>query len=91
MPTKFERIREQLNEANPEALLADGFEEALIGTAMVFSKGPVALYDRAKCIQILVERDKMSEEEAEEYFSFNVEGAYAGEFTPAFAMLESEV
>jgi hypothetical protein len=31
--------------------------------------------------------DGMSQEEAEEYFSFNVEGAWVGENTPLFATL----
>ena len=62
-------------------LLADGFEEAFVGIAKQFNN-KFALYDRNKCIKILM-RD-MSYEEAEEYFAFNVEGAYAGENTPAF-------
>ena len=68
-----------------EALLADGFEDALIGYVEVFNR-TVALYDRAKCIEILME-DGMSDEEANEYFNYNVVGAYVGEATPAFATL----
>lgn len=79
-------ILEELRERNPEILLADGFEEAIIGTVQVFSK-EVALYDRAKCLKILQKRDGMSEEDAVEYFDFNVTGAYVGEMTPAFATL----
>ena len=63
--------------------LADGFEDAFIGIARQFGK-PFAVYDRQKCIDILVERDEMSYEDAEEYFQFNVEGAWVGENTPAF-------
>jgi len=65
-------------------LLADGFENAFIGLATQFTKEPVALYDRDLCIRVLVERDGMSVEEAEEYFEFNVEGAWVGEQTPMF-------
>jgi hypothetical protein len=65
-------------------LLADGFEEAFVGVGRQFGK-PIAVYDRAKCIEILT-RD-MSEEEAEEYFQFNTEGAYVGEQTPIFLEL----
>ena len=67
-------------------LLADGFEEAFIGVIQRFNTH-CTLYDRAKCIKILMERDGMSEEEAEEYFEFNVVGAWVGEETPAFATL----
>jgi hypothetical protein len=64
-----------------EIVLADGFEEAFIGIARQFNK-PFAVYDREKCLDIL-EKD-MPYEEAMEYFSYNVEGAYMGEQTPAF-------
>jgi hypothetical protein len=63
--------------------LADGFEEAFFGIARQFGK-PFALYDRKKCIDILINRDGLSYEDAEEYFCFNVEGAWVGENTPAF-------
>jgi hypothetical protein len=64
-----------------EVLLADGFEDAFVGIGRQFGN-PVAVYDRSKCIKILTE--DMTEEEAEEYFQFNVEGAYVGKNTPIF-------
>ena len=75
---------QQLAEIDPEILTADGFEEALVGVARVFNT-VVALYDRAKCIKVLMDRDGMTEDEAEEFFEFNVVGTYVGERTPAFA------
>ena len=65
------------------ALLADGFEQALIGYGYQFNY-PVAVYSRKRCMDILVERDEMSYEDAMEYFDFNVAGAYVGESTPIF-------
>jgi hypothetical protein len=62
-------------------LIPDGFEEAFVGIATQFNK-PIAIFDRQKCIEILCK--DMSYEEAVEYFSYNVEGAYVGENTPAF-------
>ena len=44
----------------------------------------LAVYDRQKCIEILIDRDGMSEEEAVEYFEFNVTNAWVGENTPIF-------
>ena len=64
-------------------LLADGFEDALIGLGFQFNT-PIAVYDRAQCLHILMTRDGMTEEDAEEYFSFNVIGAYMGRRTPVF-------
>lgn len=40
------------------------------------------VYDYAKMLAILIKRDKMSLESAEEYLSYNVEGAWVGEQTP---------
>jgi len=63
------------------ALLATGFEDALLGFGTRFIYD-VAIYDYSKCIEILA-RD-MSQEDAEEYFEFNVRGAFVGENTPVF-------
>ena len=65
-------------------LLADGFEAAFVGVGSQFSNEPVAIYDRAKCLAILMERDGMTEEESEEFFDFNVQGAWVGDQTPIF-------
>ena len=75
-------ILEALAEENPEALTFDGFEGALIGFARQQYKPPLAVYDREKCLEILVTRDGMTHETAEEFFSFNTEGAWMGEHTP---------
>lgn len=64
-------------------LLADGFEDAFIGVVYGKSRRPVACYNRTECISILVGRG-MTVEEAEEYFSFNVDDAWVGETTPMF-------
>lgn len=83
----FEEKKDLLAEANEAALLADGFEDALIGMGTVFSNGPIAVYDFEKRIEVLKKRDGRSDEEAREYMDFNVTGAFAGEHTPAFVTL----
>lgn len=85
--TKDEAYKELLSEVNEEMLFADGYEDALIGYVERFGMGPVALYDRNKCIEILMKRDGMTDEEAEEFFSFNTIGAWMGDSTPAFAVI----
>jgi len=79
-------IRQYLADLDPDLLLADGFDDALLGYVQRFNQ-TVALYDRAKCIEILMKRDEMSDEDAEEFFEFNVVGAFVGDYTPAFATL----
>ena len=79
----FEEKKEFISQHNSEALLADGFEDALIGVGQQFDKA-LAVYDRQKCIEILMKRDGMSDEEAVEFFEYNVTGAWVGEYTPIF-------
>lgn len=74
---------EHLRENYPECLLADGFEDALIGLVDGACRQPVACYDFARCVEILMARG-MSEEDAIEYLDFNTLGAYVGEYTPLF-------
>jgi|TARA_R110002020_G_scaffold128567_4_gene288153 hypothetical protein len=81
----MEKLQEWLADRNDEALLADGFDAAFVG---VVSRGglscPVAVYDAERCVEILIERDGMTYEEADEFFSFNVLGSYVGEYTPMY-------
>jgi len=77
-----EELLEQLADENPEALLADGFENAILGICERFGQPPLMAYDYGKCIQILMQN--MTEEEAVEYFEYNTLGAWVGENTPVF-------
>jgi len=79
-----EELLEALGEINPEALLADGLEDAFIGYTLNHHHAHVAVYDYDKCIEVLVDRDGMSHEEADEFLSFNTLGAYVGENGPIF-------
>jgi len=81
--TVSEFIEEYDMDDESPVIMADGLEEAFIGLSYRFNDGPVATYDREKIIEIYV-RDGMSYEEAEEYFGFNVLGAWVGEKTPVF-------
>jgi hypothetical protein len=75
---------EEIAEYNPEALVCDGFDEAILGMAERINLGPVVAYDVEKMLEIMVERDGMTYEEAQEFFDFNIIGAWMGEFTPIF-------
>jgi hypothetical protein len=87
MNTKIQNTISLCGCEDEEIMLADGFEDAFLGIATQFDN-KFAVYDRAKCIEILA-RD-MSYEDAEEYFQFNVEGAWVGEGTPAFLCFERD-
>ena len=66
-----------------ELLFADGFDDAILG--LTYRAGhSIVLYDRDACIRILMARDEMSLEDAEEFFDYNVAGAYHGPKTPLY-------
>ena len=63
-----------------ECLLADGFNDAVIG--IVYGLEPKAVYSVRKIVDILME--DMSYEDAVEHFEYNIGGAYVGEKTPLY-------
>lgn len=77
---------ERIAEIDEDILLADGLEGALIGYLDHWGH-TIALYDRDKCIEILMEQLDCDYDDAVEYFDFNVSGAYMGDRTPAFAVI----
>lgn len=92
-----EELLERLNEEG--ALVATGLDDALIGIGHVWveqgeGEGCVrrylAVYSEQKCIEILMERDGMAEDEAQEFFDTNVVGAYVGVGTPIFVDIVEE-
>ena len=78
---------DEIAEINPEAMLADGLDDAIMGMCMQFGAEPLVAYDYEKCIEILIERDNMSRIEAIDFIQFNVIGAYVGLNTPVFIMV----
>lgn len=74
---------------NEEMLLADGFDLAIIGVAEICGN-TICAYDYNKCLDILVMRDGMTYEDAEEFMEFNVVGSYMGANTPCFIRLFSD-
>ena len=70
-------------------LKADGFDQAIIGQTydMVVSEERL-IYSIDKCVEILVERDGMTSEEAIEFLDFNVLCAYIGKDQPIFVSSE---
>ena len=68
------------------AIILDGLDDAIIGIVEDFGNSPRVLYCRNKILEILQERDLMTEQEAEEYYDYNILGLYTGEQNPVFAI-----
>ena len=59
------------------------FDAAIIGVAESCGQPSVVCYSRTRVIEIL-EGMGMDHDEANEYFDFNIGGAYMGDGTPTF-------
>ena len=86
-PTERKEMIEELAEENPDALTADGFDDAFIGICRRFSLPVLAAYSYEKCIEIIM-KGGADYEEAVEHFEFNVIGSWVGEGTPVFIKME---
>ena len=76
----IDRIMEWFPEE--EIVSADGFDKAIIG---VSNNDMRVIYSKSLCIDILMSQG-MDEDEALEYFEYNVSGAYVGEKTPIWCL-----
>ena len=74
-------MKDKLVALDPELLFADGYDDCIMG--LTFKDGvAVVIYSADLMIEKLCE--DMTEQEAHEFFSFNIEGAYVGERTPVY-------
>ena len=60
----------------------DGFDSAMIGVGERNNTDSMIVYDYDKMVDVLVMRDGMAQEEAEEYLDYNVVCAWIGDTTP---------
>jgi len=65
-------------------ITADGFETAFVAVGFRYNGNDIAVYDYDLCIDVLIQRDEMSLQEAYEFMDYNVIGSYVGEETPLF-------
>jgi len=73
---------EEFCEGEEGVLFADGFDDCILG--VVNTPSTKICYNADKMIHSLINKDNLTFEEATEHFSFNIEGAYIGEYTPLY-------
>ena len=79
-------LKNKLVKLDPELLFADGYDDCIIG--LKFREDlPVVFYNADRIVYKLT--NDMSEEEAWEFFEFNIAGAYVGKRTPLYWYNES--
>tara|TARA_Y100000310_G_C20504834_1_gene725888 strand:- start:287 stop:640 length:354 start_codon:yes stop_codon:yes gene_type:complete len=81
--TEIQRIQERLEASGEEALGADGYDDCVVGLAYQHTL-PLIVYSKRKIIERLMASDDISRADAEEFFDFNIGGAYVGAGTPLF-------
>jgi len=81
-------LRETLKDLNPDAMFADGLDEAMAGLGGQHPSVPVVIYDYDKCVDIFMRDNDWSYDEAVEWMEFNVVCAYVGSGTPIFMKRE---
>lgn len=79
-------IRERIAEENPELLFCDGYDDCIIGTVSRKLAETVVCYDLNAMIAKMV-REGMTEEEAWEWYEYNIIDGYHGKYTPCFLRL----
>ena len=75
-----------MSDKKPELLYPTDMEDAIVGVCHHDwrTEQPLVVMDQNKIIDILMERDGMSYEEAQEFFDYNIAGAHMGPGTPLF-------
>ena len=80
--SNLDLLIETLEEENPEAIVYDDADEAVLGLVYHNDKPPILAYSYIIWIKMLMNRDGMSEDEAVEYFDYNVDGLILGDNQP---------
>ena len=89
--SKIDRLKKEISEWNPDAVLWDDIDDAIIGIGCQHGGNYVVVYDKIKGIETLahhyMEEDDTLDydyayQDAIEWFEYNIECAYVGENTP---------
>lgn len=82
--TKENPVIDKIVELNPEAIVLDGLDDAIVGVGYSKDLEPRLIYSISKIILILMERDKMTQLEAVEFYDYNIADGYFGNHGPIF-------
>lgn len=81
-------IDQQVNEDTLFLEPRESYDDCIIGITYDGSK---VIYDATKIMDVLMSIDDMTDEEALEFFEYNILGSYVGENTPIYVVnLRSE-
>jgi hypothetical protein len=78
-----QKTLELISDLTDDALKMDGYDDCIIGVSERFGQPNHIVYDLGKVLEKLVSQG-LTEDEALEWYEFNMLGAYVGETTPSF-------
>jgi hypothetical protein len=78
---RAQRVLDQLSDLNPDAVLFDNMESALVGVGYVSNSDPIAVYSMARIYEEL-SRVGLSQEDAEEYVTIKFLAQHAQKNAP---------
>ena len=78
----MEFTREFLDEFAEGAIILDGYDDCIVGITEEFGNGPRILYSKKKILEKLI--IGIHEDEALEFYYYNIVGGYFGEQNPIF-------
>jgi hypothetical protein len=81
------KIKILLESADPDAIVLDGFNDALIGTT---SDGRL-VYDIGLMRKILIQRNKIEQIDADEYLDYRFFNAFFGTLNPIYVNLNIDL
>lgn len=73
-----------LEDLPEDVVLLSGLDDAIVGITEEFGGISRILYSRDKIIEILQDRDGMTEDESFEFYDFNILGLHVSDCNPIF-------
>ncbi len=87
MMTEENPTLEHIRELNPEAIVLDGLDDAIVGVGHSKDLEPRLIYSVNIIILTLMRRDNMTLTEAQEFYDYNIVDGYFGNHGPIFLEL----
>jgi|TARA_R110000803_G_scaffold112660_7_gene181054 hypothetical protein len=82
MSIDYQGIIENVSTSNPQAIILDGLDEAIIG--MSEGSNPIFMYSVEICIAISMRDNEWDYETAVEFLDYNTFNTYYGDYSPKF-------
>lgn len=88
MIANADRVRQWCEEAEERTMFADGLDDAVIGITRDLPTGAYrVVYDIHRVVNILMNEQGMTHDEAVEHIEVNIAGAHLGPMTPVWSFL----